>query len=285
MPGTGRGSKDKPKSAKQSRLTGFGAHGIEQPASREANVTEDANAASTEANEDDVSIDALIPPSKDQRLLSMAKDEILGEIRNLKTEFTGRFDGVLKAIEETRKEVTQCTERMAEAEVRLSNVEDEQVDLKAVVESLQTRNKHLEDKVVDMETRSRLNNLRLVGLPENSEDSDMCGFLESWLPDAWELNPMRHPLILERAHRIGAKRVTDTSPRTVIMRFLNYKQKEIVLRAAKTKKDIFYKNQRVKLFADVATEVHRQWEHHGEHHGEHGSQKLGSLCFIKSAAV
>ncbi|KAI2646140.1 LINE-1 type transposase domain-containing protein 1 [Labeo rohita] len=188
----------------------------------------------------------------------MAKDEILGEIHNLKSEFTGRFDGVLKAIEETRKEVTECTERMAGAEVRLSNVEDEQVDLKTVVESLQTRNKHLEDKVVDMETRLRLNNLRLVGLPENSEGFDMCGFLESWLPDALELNPMRHPLVLERAHRIGPKRDTNTSPRTVIMRFLNYKQKEIVLRTAKTKKDIFYKNQRVKLFADVAMEVHRQ---------------------------
>ncbi|RXN38906.1 LINE-1 type transposase domain-containing 1 [Labeo rohita] len=258
MPGTGRGSRDKPKSTTQSKLTSFGAHGAEQPTSREANTTKDANAASTEANGGDVNNEALIPPSKDQQLLNMAKDEILGEIHNLKSEFTGRFDGVLKAIEETRKEVTECTERMAGAEVRLSNVEDEQVDLKTVVESLQTRNKHLEDKVVDMETRLRLNNLRLVGLPENSEGFDMCGFLESWLPDALELNPMRHPLVLERAHRIGPKRDTNTSPRTVIMRFLNYKQKEIVLRTAKTKKDIFYKNQRVKLFADVAMEVHRQ---------------------------
>lgn len=75
----------------------------------------------------------MIPPGNDQQLLNMAKDEILGEIHNLKTEFAGRFDGVLKAIEETRKDTSECTERMAEAEVRLSNVEDEQVDLKAVV--------------------------------------------------------------------------------------------------------------------------------------------------------
>lgn len=218
----------------------------------------DAKTAYKETNEGDVNNNAMIPPGNDQQLLNMAKDEILGEIRNLKTEFTGRFDGVLKAIEETRKDLSECTERMAEAEVRLSNVEDGQVDLKAVVESLQKRNKHLEDKVVDMETRSRLNNLRLVGLPENCEGSDMCRVLESWLPDALELNPMRHPLVLERAHRVGPKRDTDASPRTVIMRFLNYKQKETVLRAAKTKKEIFYKNQRVKLFADVATEVHRQ---------------------------
>ncbi|KAG1957816.1 hypothetical protein F2P79_007704 [Pimephales promelas] len=112
--------------------------------------------------------------------------------------------------------------------------------------------------MVDMETRSCVNNLRLVGLPENCEGSDMCGFLESWLPDALELNPVRQPLVLERAHRVGPRRGTDASPRMVIMRFLNYKQKESVLRAAKTKKDILYKNIRVKLFADIATEVHRQ---------------------------
>lgn len=181
----------------------------------------DAKTAYKETNEGDVNNNAMIPPGNDQQLLNMAKDEILGEIRNLKTEFAGRFDGVLKAIEETRKDLSECTERMAEAEVRLSNVEDAQVDLKAVVESLQKRNKHLEDKVVDMETRSCLNNLRLVGLPENCEGSDMCGFLESWLPDALELNPMRHPLVLERAHRVGPKRDTDASPRMVIMRFLN----------------------------------------------------------------
>lgn len=69
---------------------------------------------------------------------------------------------------------------------------------------------------------------------------------------------MRHPLVLERAHRVGPKRDTDGPPRTIIMRFLNYKQKEMVLKAAKSKKDVFYKNQRVRFYADVAAEVHRQ---------------------------
>ncbi|KAK7879511.1 hypothetical protein WMY93_033781, partial [Mugilogobius chulae] len=102
--------------------------------------------------------------------------------------------------------MTECTERMDEAEMRLSSVEDQQSDMKAEVERLGKRNKHLEEKLVDLETRSRLNNLRLVNLPEGAEGSDTCAFLEGWLPEALDLIPLRHPLAIERAHRIGPKR-------------------------------------------------------------------------------
>lgn len=236
MPGPGKGGKEKPKTT-QSKLTDYGPHG-EHTASQEANAaSKDANVSSQVASTDtDANVDAhaVKASAYSNDSLHSAKDEILGELRGLRTEFVGKFDRVLKALEDTRKEMSECAERLSQAEVRLSAVEDQQVDSRVLIESLQRRNKSLEDKVIDMEMRSRLNNLRLVGLPESSEGADMCGFLENWLPDALDLSPMRQPLVLERAHRIGPKRDTDTPPRTVIMRFLNYKQKEMVFRAAKT---------------------------------------------------
>lgn len=265
MSGGGKGTKNKPKASTQSKLTDFGQHNLDQSDSKEANTattdaTRASNATSTangEGTKDNMD-SAAMSYIKDHQQLHLVKDEILGEIRNLKAEVTGRFDNVLKAIEDTRKEVTECTERLSQAEVRLSTVEDEQVDLKAVAESLQRGTKLLEKKMIDLEMRSRLNNLRLVGIPENSEGSDMCGFLENWLPDALDLNPLRSPLVLERAHRVGPRRDPDAPPRAVIMRFLNYKQKEMVFRAAKSKKDLLFKNKRVSCYVDVATEVHRQ---------------------------
>lgn len=90
-----------------------------------------------------------ISPNKDQQL-HLVKDQILREICNLNAEFAWRFDGLLKAREETRKEVTEYTERLSQAKVRLSTMEDKQVDLKTVAESLQKKNKYLEDKTVDL---------------------------------------------------------------------------------------------------------------------------------------
>ncbi|KAK1904150.1 RAS guanyl-releasing protein 4 [Dissostichus eleginoides] len=89
-----------------------------------------------------------------------------------------------------------------------------------------------------METRSRLNNLRVVNLPEGAEDPDTCSFLEGWIPEALDLGPLRCPIVMERAHRVGPRRDSDTPPRTLIMRFLNYKDKVTVIKAAKAKKDI-----------------------------------------------
>lgn len=252
MPIGGKLSKDKPKSS-QPKLTDFGSQSAERIANKEAAAASMEDGADSRCG----SSDAVSGTGKDQQLL-MVKDAILGEIRNLKEEFTGRFDGVLKAIEETRKEILDCTERLTQAEVRLSTAEDEQVNLKSAVERLEKRNKYLEDKVIDAETRSRLNNLRAVGLPEGSEGHDMCAFLENWLPEALDLTHMRAPLVLERAHRVGPKRDNDAPPRPVIMRFLNYKQKDMVFKAAKVKKDVLYKNRRVRLYIDMATEVHRQ---------------------------
>lgn len=239
-------AKKKGKTQTQPKLTDFGAQSMEQRVSKEAN----ANAANANANTG--------APEQSGGELTGAKEEILTAINGLKSEFSTRLDGILTAIEETRKDLSDCTERMTQAETRLSTVEDEQAGLQDTVQKLERRNKVLEDKVVDMETRSRLNNLRLVNLPEGAEGSDACSFLENWIPEVLDMGPQRSPIVMERAHRVGPRRDADASPRTLIMKFLNYKQKMLVIKAAKAKKDILYKNQQVRFYNDLATEVHRQ---------------------------
>lgn len=57
-----------------------------------------------------------------------------------------------------------------------------------------------------METRSRLNNVRLVNLPEGAEGPDPCSFLENWAPGVLDLTPLRCLIVMERALRIGPKK-------------------------------------------------------------------------------
>ncbi|KAK7938826.1 hypothetical protein WMY93_002152 [Mugilogobius chulae] len=83
--------------------------------------------------------------------------------------------------------------------MRISTIEDDHGTLKDVVDKLEKRNRVLEDKVLDLEARSRLNNVRLVNLPEGAEGADPCSFIESWLPDALDMAPMRVPIVVEKA--------------------------------------------------------------------------------------
>lgn len=159
MPNPGKASRDKGKTPTQAKLTCFGAQSMEHKTSKDANLN-------TEAKEHCGSE------------LTGAKEEILTAINNLKSEFSARLDGILTAVEETKKELADCTERITQAETWLSTVEDEQARLQEKVQTLERRSKTLEDKVIDMETRSRLNNLRLVNLPEGAEVPDPSSFLE-----------------------------------------------------------------------------------------------------------
>lgn len=54
--------------------------------------------------------------------------------------------------------------------------EDEVANLEAKVNELESQHTTLEEKLLDLETRSRWNNLRLVGLPEVAEGPNPCSF-------------------------------------------------------------------------------------------------------------
>ena len=70
----------------------------------------------------------------------MKADAVLAAISSVKTEFSLRFDGLIAVIENMRREINDCTERV----------------------TLESENKTIEDKLLDLETRSGLNNLRLL---------------------------------------------------------------------------------------------------------------------------
>ncbi|KAJ1158909.1 hypothetical protein NDU88_011581 [Pleurodeles waltl] len=64
---------------------------------------------------------------------------------------------------------------------------------------------YLRSKLTDMEDRSRRDNIRLHGIPENEEGVDVQSFLRSILPKLTSLD-FDPPIEFQRAHRVGPKR-------------------------------------------------------------------------------
>ncbi|KAJ8014148.1 hypothetical protein DPEC_G00037240 [Dallia pectoralis] len=185
--------------------------------------------------------------------------DILKAIISLKSGLYKKIDGVQTTITEVRKEIQECTGRLAHAEKRISDAEDNVNGLISKVSTLESTVKTLSDKVEDLECRSRRNNVRLVGLPEKAEGLDTVTFLEKWLPEALGMES-RETLVIERAHRIGTLSNNDprsARPRTLIMKFLNFKDKERVLKAARIKRNVLYNNEQVRLHPDLSAGVHK----------------------------
>ena len=181
---------------------------------------------------------------------------IIEAIREMRIEFGQKLDSVMSAIEGVKKEVRVCNERVKSAEVRISNTEDIVASLQAQVESLSRKYKEMKQTMLDAETRSRRSNVRLIGLPEKAEGSDACDFLEKWLVKALGLTSQ--PTV-EIAHRIGPRKDDNASrPRTLIMKFLDNRDKMMVMRAAREMESIMYEDKAVKLFPDLAADVRKK---------------------------
>ncbi|KAK1886262.1 Cingulin-like protein 1 [Dissostichus eleginoides] len=96
----------------------------------------------------------------------------------MKEDFVSRFDGLLGAIQEVQVDLKAVTVRITEAEDRISTNEDDVAALLAQNTAMKTTVEELVLKVDDLENRSRCSNLRLVGMLERKEGTDMCAFLE-----------------------------------------------------------------------------------------------------------
>lgn len=192
-------------------------------------------------------------------------DNIFQAIISLKSEFSAKFESVLTILTDVKNQIGDCSARLTEAEERISQTEDTVDKLQSTAKMLEDKIKLLSAKTEDLENRSRRSNVQLVGLPEKAKGRDACGFLENWLPDALGMEPLRSPLIIERAHRIASVRSDDKAPpRALIMKFLNYKDKVRVLNAAREKKEVLYKGKRVMLFPDFSAEVSKKRQRYNE---------------------
>ncbi len=198
----------------------------------EANSEEDSNAAPAPTGNTDSTENMENPSTTD----------IMKAILSFKQDFHAEMDGVLAAIKSVQSDIKECSGRISEAEQRISTAEDKINNLQTIVDKLEKKAKFLADKTDDLECRSRRNNVRILGIPEKEEGSDPCSYMEKWIADNLDIPPP----VLERAHRLPGQ-----MPRALIVKCLNYKDREGILRAARVKKEVIYKNNKIRLLPVV----------------------------------
>lgn len=98
---------------------------------------------------------------------NLSNGDIVRPIEAMENRVSSKIDGVLEAVKEVK-------EKLKEAEERISSAEDDMEKIHSHTNALETQVKAFQNKVDDLECRSRRNNLRIVGLPEKEEGQDTC---------------------------------------------------------------------------------------------------------------
>lgn len=167
---------------------------------------------------------------------------------------------VLEAIAGHSAELQRVVKRVDEAEGRIATVETSTTSMDTKINALEKQVREMAEHIDDLDNRGRRCNIRVVGLPENSEGTRSVTFFEEWIPDYLQMDTKAGRVKLDRAHRSQAPIPgPNQRPRPVVIKFHNFTDKQRVMDAARNiGSDGQRKGPKVSFFNDYSTAVVRR---------------------------
>ena len=183
---------------------------------------------------------------------------LLAAIHSSRETLEGKIGEVRSEVSLLRQDLRTVTARVTETETRISSLEDALTTMRQETTRDQNRLREVAWRVDDNENRARRNNLRFVGFPEGAEKSNCEDFLRQWLLEVFGPNLFSVCFVIERAHRaIATRPPSGAPPRAIIAKFLNFKDRDAILREAGVMGKIRYENTKIMAFQDYSSEGRR----------------------------
>lgn len=163
-----------------------------------------------------------------------------------------RFDQLQSTLTDLSHRTTTLESGLDVASDRIQALEDQCASLKETCAKLQA-------KTTDLESRSRRNNIRIIGLPEEIEGQRPTTFFAELLFEVFG-DAFPSPPEVDRAHRaLSAKPQTGGKPRAVIIRLHHFQNKERIIREARARRGkLLFRGKPIFIFEDYAPDVLEQ---------------------------
>lgn len=164
------------------------------------------------------------------------------------------------SISSLQSTVLSVGSRLTDVETSLQEVDSRTTALESLCGQLAKSNANLRDRLDDLESRSRRQNLRVIGIPEDTEGPQVTAFMEDFFSETlgMPIHPNRLP-ICDRAHRSLAPKPTDTRrPRPIIVRVHHDQVRREILRLSREKGELYFRERRVHIFQDWPADVARR---------------------------
>lgn len=190
---------------------------------------------------------------------------VLAELRDLRREHAEASQdtkGSLSRVESTLGDVLERTtmleQRVTDVEQRVSDVDENTLRHERAIRHLLQREAKLSAKCDDLESRARRNNLRIYGVKEGEERNDMAKFVTDFLRTSFDLTE-ETDLCVERAHRALTMKPKDPAPpRSIIVRFSDYRVKDKILQLAWKKRGVTHQGQKIFFDQDYTSDVQKK---------------------------
>ncbi|GAA6102347.1 uncharacterized protein LOC113648637 [Tachysurus ichikawai] len=188
----------------------------------------------------------------DQLISELTKQRISirEDVSDLIRESIGPLQSSVNALRET---VDGFQSRLAATESLAGENFQKLAVAENTIKTLQAQNISLLDRIEDLENRSRRANLRIVNVPEGSENGhDPVTLIAEMLLEMTGTEVIDKPPALERAHRApGQKPVDGRKPRPFVVCFHRFQEKEQLLRWSR-QHEAKYKGNPIRIYPDLS---------------------------------
>lgn len=185
--------------------------------------------------------------------MDLQTERLEDTLRRFKIELSGEIGQLSELVGKLNAQVDLQAKDIKSVKKQVGLVQEVANKDRARITTLEAKVEVITHKAVDLEDRSRRNNVRLIGLTEGTEGSDAVGFLQTNLPK-WFPALKDRRIEVDRAHRIYGGRTQNTGrPRTVIFRLLRWQDRDAILSAARKRgPPIRHSNSNLLFFADYS---------------------------------
>ena len=190
------------------------------------------------------------------------------KLKLMEAQFNAKCDALTKVIETKDKVIAKLNQKMGEMSCEIKNLKDNQSitsaeikDLKNTCDYLTDETKQLDgqikvnkvaiegaskkhdtlfDKTIDLEDRSRRNNVVFFNIPETTQSTDNENCEQKIVDILCSHGFIRqdYDIQIDRAHRLGRRQEDSKSkPRPIIVRFHYYKDKDFIVKNGRKLKD------------------------------------------------
>lgn len=196
------------------------------------------------SGEETVSMVQLVSELAKQR--SVLKDDISTLILQSLKPLQTAVDGIKETVNSFQARLVSTEATAGENFERLNAAE-------ATIKALTAVNQDLLDRLEDLENRSRRSNLRILNIPEGSEDGkNPIKFMEELLMEAMGPDVFTEPPELERAHRsLKTKPKPEDPARAFVVCFRKHPQKEAALDWARNN-EVMFQEESLRIFPDLS---------------------------------
>uniref|UniRef100_A0A8C1MXB6 L1 transposable element RRM domain-containing protein n=1 Tax=Cyprinus carpio TaxID=7962 RepID=A0A8C1MXB6_CYPCA len=201
---------------------------------------------------------------------SFLKTEIEGLGKEIRDEISSLRETTKADMKTIRDELTEKVERLFSMQAEPANIQtgmeqslsdtsDRLMALENSCQSLAADHKKLQEKCIDLENRSRRQNIRILNIPEGSENNTPTAFVAKFLSKVLGEENFDGPILIDRAHRsLAPKPRKGERPRPIIARLHYYSDKEKIMSLSRSKGKLFFEGAQVHIFPDMSPEVGRQ---------------------------